>query len=73
MIGKDDTKPPHSLHEEPRDFVQDSNARFAPADNLYDAIRFDVANLGDFEFMPLGRQYSSDLPFFNDPDFYDQE
>ncbi|HTQ14377.1 MAG TPA: hypothetical protein VMH86_10915 [Rhizomicrobium sp.] len=61
------------MQDEPREFARDSKARFAPADNLYDAIRFDIANLGDFEFKPLDRQYSRDLPFVNDPDFYDQE
>jgi hypothetical protein len=74
MPGKDDKKQPSGgLHEEPREFVQDPKARFAPADNLYDAIRADVANLGEFEFRPLDRQYTRDLPFFNDPDYYDQE
>jgi hypothetical protein len=66
-------KPKNSLAEEPREFLHDAKTRFAPADNLYDAIRSDVARLGDFEFVPLARQYTSDPPFFNDPDFYDQE
>ena len=33
------------------------DARFAPADNLYDAIRFDVERFGGgFNFMPLPRE-----------------
>ncbi len=33
-----------------------ASARFAPADNLYDAIRFDLASTGGFDdFEPLQR------------------
>jgi hypothetical protein len=66
-------KPASSLADESREFLHDPKTRFAPASNLFDAIRADVATLGDYEFMPLARQYTSDPPFFNDPDFYDQE
>jgi hypothetical protein len=55
------------VQDEPREFVRDAKARFAPADNLYDAIRFDIAHLGDFEFRPLAREYTREDPFF-DPD-----
>ncbi len=34
------------------------NERFAPADNLYDAIRLDVERFGPFEFKPLPRDRS---------------
>ncbi len=57
MSGKDGNKqkPTGVLREEPREFARDSKARFAPADNLYDAIRFDIAHLGEFEFTPPER------------------
>lgn len=48
---------------EPRKPVQHSPERFAPADNLYDAIRADVAPFGGVEFMPLLRQRESEPPF----------
>jgi hypothetical protein len=41
--------------------------RFAPADNLFDAIRADVAAIGGVDFEPLRRRYDSELPF-NDID-----
>ena len=69
LTSKRDT----SLAEEPRELVHDPKGRFAPADNLYDAIRADVAGLGDCEFRPLYRHYDRDLPFVNNPEFYDQE
>jgi len=62
-----------SLADEAREFVHDAKVRFTPADNLYDAMRSDVANLGDFEFQPLERQYTRDPPFVGVPEFYDQE
>ncbi|HUJ02046.1 MAG TPA: hypothetical protein VLW75_00295 [Rhizomicrobium sp.] len=65
--------PNQGLADEPREFARDAKLRFAPADNLYDAIRSDVSQLGEYEFQPLTRQCSRDLPFFNDPDYYDQE
>jgi hypothetical protein len=73
MSGKDGTKqhPPGAHQEEPREFVPESKARFAPADNLYDAIRFDIAPLGEFEFMPLERNRERGIPFF-DPDSQDE-
>ena len=72
MTGKDESKQPsRSLHEEPRDFAQDSKVRFAPADNLYDAIRSDIAPLGEFEFIPLARDRKRGIPFF-DPDYEDE-
>ena len=46
--------------EEPR---EQSPARFAPADNLYDAIRADVAPFGGVEFVPLLRSRESEPPF----------
>jgi hypothetical protein len=41
--------------------------RFAPADNLYDAIRSDVAAIGGIDFRPLSRHVDSEPPF-NDID-----
>lgn len=54
---------------------RDSLARFKPADNLYDAIRFDVEPLGGVEFEPLLRQRVRELPDFSDPEYgtYDDE
>jgi hypothetical protein len=37
--------------------------RFAPADNLFDAIRADVAPLGGVEFQPLLRHSEREPPF----------
>jgi hypothetical protein len=68
MSGPKSNKPnADSMQDEPREFVHDARARFAPADNLYDAIRADIAHLGEFEFRPLGRQGAMRIPFF-DPD-----
>jgi plasmid stability protein len=52
-----------SVADEAREIIENSLARFAPADNLYDAIRADVAPLGGVEFRPLLRQVSSEPPF----------
>ncbi|HXM00682.1 MAG TPA: hypothetical protein VN932_12190 [Rhizomicrobium sp.] len=72
MTSKDVSKRPSgSLHDEPREFIQDSKVRFAPADNLYDAIRSDIAPLGQFEFMSLARDRERGIPFF-DPDHEDE-
>lgn len=59
------------VQDEPREFVRDPKTRFAPADNLYDAIRFDIAHLGEFEFRPLERDRERGIPFF-DPDAEDE-
>jgi hypothetical protein len=42
--------------------------RFAPANNLYDAIRADVESIGGVNFQPLLRDISSEPPF-NDIDW----
>jgi hypothetical protein len=64
----------NSLAEEPREFVQNSKARFAPADNLYDAIRFDIGPNGIDDFEPLPRQYDREPPFSEiDEDWFDDE
>jgi hypothetical protein len=42
--------------------------RFAPADNLYDAIRADVESLGGVDLEPLQRDRSREHPF-NDIDW----
>ena len=52
-----------SVADEAREILESSLARFAPADNLYDAIRSDVAPLGGVEFMPLLRHRESEPPF----------
>jgi hypothetical protein len=71
MASKDKEHQLRGLGDEPREFVGDSKARFAPADNLYDAIRFDITPLGEFEFSPLGRDRQPGIPFF-DPDAEDE-
>jgi len=38
-------------------------ARFAPAENLYDAIRLDVGHDGIDGFEPLSRLYDGEPPF----------
>ncbi len=40
-----------------------ARARFAPAENLYDAIRLDVGSDGIDDFEPLLRHYNSEPPF----------
>jgi hypothetical protein len=40
-----------------------ARARFAPADNLFDAIRLDVGSAGIENFEPLSRSYSREPPF----------
>ena len=63
-----------ALADEPRGFARDPVARFAPADNLYDAIRSDVAAMGGVEFQPLMRRYNREPPFSDlDDDFADGE
>ena len=42
--------------------------RFAPADNLYDAIRADVEPIGGIDFEPLLRDRDNEYPF-NDLDW----
>jgi len=55
-----------SLAEEARDFAGRVPARFSPADNLYDAIRADmaaIAPLNELEFQPLLRHLDRDPSF----------
>jgi hypothetical protein len=48
--------------------------RFAPAENLYDAIRIDVGSDGIDGFEPLFRHYDSEPPFSEiDEDWFDDE
>jgi hypothetical protein len=54
---------PKRVAKEPQEIPAHPLARFAPADNLYDAIRSDVAPLGGVEFMPLIRHRDSEPPF----------
>jgi hypothetical protein len=64
----------NGLADEPREFKHDSKVRFAPADNLYDAIRHDVGPNGIEGFEPLSRQYSREPPFSEiDEDWFDDE
>ncbi|HEY0106261.1 MAG TPA: hypothetical protein VGB91_09270 [Rhizomicrobium sp.] len=62
------TEPARGLADDSQPFRDDSLARFAPADNLYDAIRADVASIGGVEFQPLLRTYEREFPF-NDIDW----
>jgi hypothetical protein len=51
-----------------------ARARFAPAENLYDAIRLDVGSDGIDDFEPLLRPYNSEPPFSEiDEDWFDDE
>ncbi|HEY1836470.1 MAG TPA: hypothetical protein VGG36_02345 [Rhizomicrobium sp.] len=46
--------------------------RFAPADNLYDAIRHDIGRNGIEGFEPLQRHYDREPPFSEiDEDWFD--
>ncbi len=69
---KSPAKPPSrkisGAAEEPNPYRSDPGARYAPADNLYDAIRADVAVLGGIDFQPLRRVQESEYPF-NDIDW----
>ena len=48
--------------------------RFAPAENLYDAIRLDVGSDGIDSFEPLQRHYDRVPPFSEiDEDWFDDE
>ena len=58
----------NGVRDEASVYRDDPKARFAPADNLYDAIRADVAAIGGVEFQPLRRTYGRELPF-NDIDW----
>jgi hypothetical protein len=50
------------------------HARFAPAENLYDAIRLDVGTGGMEDFEPLSRHYEREPPFSEiDEDWFDDE
>jgi len=51
-----------------------ARARFAPAENLYDAIRLDVGSDGIDGFEPLSRHYDREPPFSEiDEDWFDDE
>jgi hypothetical protein len=51
-----------------------ASVRFAPAENLYDAIRLDVGPNGIDDFEPLLRHYDSEPPFSEiDEDWFDDE
>jgi hypothetical protein len=51
-----------------------ARVRFAPAENLYDAIRIDVSSDGIDGFEPLFRHYDSEPPFSEiDEDWFDDE
>jgi hypothetical protein len=66
--------PKNALAGEPREFKHDSKTRFAPASNLYDAIRLDVGKDGIEGFEPLSRQYDREPPFSEiDEDWFDDE
>ena len=52
----------------------DARARFAPAENPYDAIRLDVGHDGIESFQPLFRTYDREPPFSEiDEDWFDDE
>ncbi|HTT96466.1 MAG TPA: hypothetical protein VMF58_00325 [Rhizomicrobium sp.] len=51
-----------------------ASIRFAPAENLYDAIRLDVGADGIDNFEPLQRHYDNEPPFSEiDEDWFDDE
>jgi hypothetical protein len=51
-----------------------ASVRFAPAENLYDAIRLDVGPHGIDGFEPLSRHYDREPPFSEiDEDWFDDE
>jgi hypothetical protein len=51
-----------------------ARVRFAPVENLYDAIRLDVGSDGIDGFEPLLRHYDSEPPFSEiDEDWFDDE
>jgi hypothetical protein len=51
-----------------------ARARFAPAENLYDAIRLDIGPDGIEGFEPLLRHYDREPPFSEiDEDWFDDE
>jgi plasmid stability protein len=52
-----------SVAEEAREILENSLARFTPANNLYDAIRSDVAAFDGVELVPLRRTRESEPPF----------
>jgi hypothetical protein len=58
---------PTTAREEPRAYRDDPKARFAPADNLFDAIRHDVAPFGGIKLPFFERQLTREPPF-NDID-----
>jgi hypothetical protein len=55
-------------HKPAANRAQDELERFAPADNLYDAIRADVESIGGIDLEPLLRDCSREPPF-NDIDW----
>lgn len=55
--------------DEARPFQGEKPTRFAPADNLHDAIRSDLEAIGGgIEFQPLRRVFGHEYPF-NDIDW----
>jgi hypothetical protein len=51
-----------------------ARVRFAPAENLHDAIRLDVGTDGIDGFEPLLRHYNNEPPFSEiDEDWFDDE
>jgi hypothetical protein len=51
-----------------------ARVRFAPAENIYDAIRLDVGPAGIDGFEPLFRHYDREPPFSEiDEDWFDDE
>jgi len=68
-MSSDFNEPSRAYAQAPAvDTMDRERARFAPADNLYDAIRADVAPIGGVDFLPLFREGSREPPF-NDIDW----
>jgi hypothetical protein len=65
--GFEDPASPYA-HKPAANPTKDEFERFAPADNLYDAIRSDVEPIGGVDLEPLLRDRSREYPF-NDIDW----
>ena len=65
---------PTGAADEAKSYRDDPAARFAPYDNLWEAIRADVAPLGGVELEPLRRLLDEELCFSElDEDWFDDE
>lgn len=67
--------PPRAYAVKPVSADQEAaRSRFAPADNLFDAIRADVERLGGIDFQSLHRLRDKEPPFSDlDEDWFNDE